>query len=188
MENASNNRVFTNLQEKQEKESIKAQKQEVKIEKKGEETSRSPLEKLISYVELAGIFFLIAKFKKPLKKLGSKLFGDIESEIIRVDDALKNAIHTAELALRKAIITQYMLDPIQCYRIGPGIYENLVINGNWNTTIYTHLDSVPASVPGQFNIGTGSGSIGVSSSMVRGLSIQQLGILEYLLASGQKLE
>jgi hypothetical protein len=187
MESLQQNKVLTDLQEKQAKESIKAQKQDVRIAKKGEEAQRSPLQKLISYVELGGIILLIGVFRKPLLKLGSKVFKDIDTEAVKVDNKLKSAIISAEIALRKAIVESYLMDPIQCYRIGPGVYEQLIINGDWHENIYTHFDSLPTTVPTQFNIGTGTGAIGVTNSLLRGLSVQLIGILDYLIISGQDL-
>lgn len=186
MESLNENRVLEDLQEKEAREQIRSQKREAKEAAK--EAEGSPLRRLVSYIEFGGIIVLVGAFRKPLAFLAQKIFRDVEKEVIVVDEKLKAAIESAEISIRQKIINQYLLDPIQCYRLGGELYTQLVNNAAWPSTIYTHLDSIPSSVSSTFVIGTGIGSITATPNLARCLSVQLLGIVDSLLITGQNLQ
>ena len=169
----------------------KIQKKEAKVQEKEEKKeardSTTPLKKLISLVEIGALGFLLSRFRKPLETLGKKILTNIEEEAVAVKDTLQQDFITAELALRKAIVNNYLLDPIICYKLGPELYNQLVVNANWHTTIYTSYDPIPATVSAQFTVGTGDGALTATPILCKGISLQVLALCEYLIASGQDL-
>lgn len=169
-----------------EKETAKDDSKEARAAKLAAQTS--PLRKVVNLAELGAIGYLLYYFRKPLKTIGHKVFEEIDKEVIKITEAIKIKIMTDELALRKAIVNNYLLDPIQAYRLGPSLYNELITNAGWHLNIYTTYDAIPASVSPTFTIGTGSGAITVSSTLVKGLSVQILALCEYLIASGQPLD
>lgn len=177
----------TRQKTKTEKEQDKALKVEAKSAKKEALDSESPLKRLISYIELGGILLLVGYFRKPLIKLGEKIFSDIEDETQKITSKIKASIESEETQVRNLIIESYFMDPIQAYRIGGTVYEELIINADWANTIYGHLDPIPAEVDPKFIIGTGGGSLTVRNTLSRALSLQIIGLSEYMIANGQDL-
>jgi len=172
-------------QRKEAKVQEKTEKEAAKDAKKAADDSRSPLQKIISIVEVGALLALLSVFRKPLETVGTKVLKDIAAEAITIADTLTQDFINAELALRSVIVTNYLLDPVLCYKIGPQLYQQLVVNANWHKQIYTKYDPIPASVDAVFTIGTGSGAVSAGPELCKGISLQILALCEYLILSGQ---
>jgi hypothetical protein len=156
-------RISERVQEQTSQREARAAEESALAQKKvARDDERSPLKDIVDYVEIAGVVALVYALRKPVKKALGWILEEMREHVEIVDAALIKD----ELDARRRVVHTYLLDPIYGPKIGGSMYTQLVINGEWTDAYKTLHAPPPAKMAPQFVVGSGTGTVTVTSEIV----------------------
>lgn len=147
--------------------------------------------RLITLIELGAVGLLVYVLRKPLEHFAGRVAADIYKGLHVIKDGLKDGftdVEKAETDIRAYVRDTWLRDPILMHKLGPGLYRELILNAAWDTTIHSPDGSYPGRVADLFVAGTGRGAFQLRGSIVYGVSIQILALIQWFIGNSADLQ